>query len=67
MNAKHELIRELEKRGLHDMARKARTANIRTSPRPTSTRSPSWCKSLRRPAIPDLAARAKNGDFDQER
>jgi hypothetical protein len=52
MDAKLELIRELEKRGLRDMARKAQAGEYSNMNSPTSSRLPPLCKSLRRPAIP---------------
>ena len=47
MDAKQELIRELENRGLSDMARKARTGEIRTWTRSARSRSPPWRKNSR--------------------
>ena len=67
MNAKHELIRELERRGLHDMARKARDGEYShlNSPHPLPVTE--LVRQLEAAGHHDLAARARNGDFDHER
>ena len=67
MNAKQELIRELEKRGLRDMARKARQGEYSymdlLRPLPIGV----LAQELEAAGHHDLAARARNGDFDHER
>jgi hypothetical protein len=67
MNAKQELIRELEKRGLRDMARKARDGeySYMDSLRPLPVAV--LAQELEAAGHHDLAARARNGDFDHER
>ena len=67
MNAKQELIRELEKRGLRDMARKARQGeySYMDSLRPLPIGV--LAQELEAAGHHDLAARARNGDFDHER
>jgi hypothetical protein len=67
MNAKQELIRELEKRGLRDMARKAEDGeySVMDSLRPFPIAV--LAQELEAAGHHDLAERARNGDFDHER
>jgi hypothetical protein len=67
MNAKLELIRELEKRGLRDMARKAQAGEYSNMNSPYLLPTAALVQELEAAGHPDLAARVKNGDFDRER
>jgi hypothetical protein len=67
MNAKQELIRELEKRGLRDMARKAKDGEYSNMNSPYPLPIIALVQELEATGHPDLAQRARNGDFDHER
>jgi hypothetical protein len=67
VNAKLELIRELEKRGLWVMVQKAKDGHYSDLASPYVTPIVQLVKELEALGHPDLAARAKNGDFDHER
>jgi hypothetical protein len=67
MNAKLELIRELEKRGLTDMARKAKDGEYSDFESPHAMPVIQLVRELEALGHPDLAMRARNGDFDHER
>ncbi|MGA8444798.1 MAG: hypothetical protein WB766_06335 [Roseiarcus sp.] len=67
MNAKHELIRELENRGLRDMARKARDGEYSHLNSPHLLPITALVQELKAAGHHDLAQRARNGDFDHER
>ena len=67
MNAKFELVRELEKRGLRDMARKARDGEYSDFASPHVLPIIVLVRELEAAGHLDLAARAQNGDFAHER
>jgi hypothetical protein len=67
MNAKHELIRELEKRGLRDVARKAQAGEYSNMYSPYLLPVAELVRQLEAAGHHDLAERARNGDFDHER
>ena len=67
MNAKQELIRELEKRKLWGMVLKAKDGAYSDFASPHPTPVAQLVKELEALGQPDLAQRAKNGDFDHER
>lgn len=67
MNAKFELIRELEKHNLTRMAQKAREGWYSDFGSPYPTPIVELVKELEAAGAHDLAERAKNGDFDHER
>ncbi|MGA8445533.1 MAG: hypothetical protein WB766_10100 [Roseiarcus sp.] len=67
MNAKHELIRELEKRGLRDLARKARDGECSDMNSPHLLPIAALVQELEAAGHADLAQRARNGEFDHER
>lgn len=65
--AKLVLIRELEQRKLYVMAAKARRGHYSDFASPVSFPVIELVKDLEAAGHPDLAARAKNGDFDHDR
>jgi hypothetical protein len=67
MNAKQELIRELEKRGLWGMVQKAKDGAYSDFASPYALPVTQLVKELEALGQPDLARRARNGDFDHER
>jgi hypothetical protein len=67
VNEKQALIWELEKRGLTDMARKARAGEYSNFGSPHPLPVVELVRQLEGAGHRDLAARAKNGDFDHER
>jgi hypothetical protein len=67
VNAKQELIRELEKRGLWSMVQKAKDGYYSSLASPYAAPLAELVKELEALGHPDLAQRAKNGDFDHER
>ena len=67
MNAKFELIRELEKRGLRDLAQKARNGEYSDMNSPHLLPIAALVQELEAAGHLDLAARAQNGDFAHER
>jgi hypothetical protein len=66
MNPKIELINELEKRGLTDMARKARKGEYSDFASPHTFPVTELVRQLEAAGHRDLAERAKNGDFDHD-
>ena len=64
---RQELIRELERRELYQMAAKARRGCYSDFASPHPTPVLQLVKDLEAEGHPDLAARARNGDFDHER
>jgi hypothetical protein len=67
VNAKQELIRELEKRGLWSMVQKAKDGYYSSLASPYVAPLAELMKELEALGHHDLALRAKNGDFDHER
>ena len=67
MNAKHELIRELKKRGLRDMARKARDGEYSDFGSLNVLPITELVRRLEAAGHLNLAARPQNGDFAHER
>jgi hypothetical protein len=67
MNPRMELIRELERRELYEMAAKARRGHYSDMASPLTFPVMQLVKDLEAAGHPDLAARARNGDFDHER
>jgi hypothetical protein len=67
MNIKQELIRELEKRGLEDMARKAKDGEYSDFGSQHAFPVTELVRQLDAAGHPDLAQRARNGDFDHDR
>jgi hypothetical protein len=67
MNAKMELIRELEKRKLWGMVQKAKDGHYSDFGSPYATPVAQLVTELTDLGHLDLAQRAKNGDFDHER
>jgi hypothetical protein len=67
MNAKQELIRVLEERGLKEMAAKAREGEYGDLSSPHVFPDIRLVRDLEAAGHKDLAARARNGDFDHER
>ena len=67
MNAKQELIRVLQERGLTDLARKARDGEYSDLGSPYAMPITELARALDAAGAHDLAARARNGDFDHER
>lgn len=66
MNAKQELVRALEERGLKDMARKAKAGEYSDFGSPHAAPVVMLVTELTSLGHLDLAARARNGDFDHE-
>jgi hypothetical protein len=64
MNPKQDLIAELEKRNLHDMAAKARSGEYSDFDSAHPTPVAELARQLELAGHHDLAARARNGDFD---
>ena len=67
MNAKLELIRELEKRGMTIMAKKAKDGMYSDFGSPYPTPVTELVRELEVNGHHDLAQRARNGDFDHDR
>jgi hypothetical protein len=67
VNAKQELIRELEKRKLWSMVQKAKDGYYSSLASPYVAPLAELVKELEALGHHDLSARAKNGDFDHER
>jgi hypothetical protein len=67
VNAKLELIRELQKRKLWGMVQKAKDGAYSVMGSPYPKPLAHLVKELEALGHPDLAERAKNGDFEHER
>jgi hypothetical protein len=67
MNPKLELIRALEERGEGAMASKVKAGHYSDFGSPLTFPVMQLVMDLEAAGHPDLAARAKNGDFDHER
>ena len=67
MNAKLELIRELEKRGLADLAARAKLGDYSDFGSQHAFPVIELVRQLDAAGHHDLAQRARNGDFDHER
>jgi hypothetical protein len=66
MNPKQELIRALERRGLWGMVQKAKDGYFSRLGSPYPAPLAQLVKELEALGHPDLAERARNGDFDHD-
>jgi hypothetical protein len=67
VNPKQELIRQLERRKLYELAAKVRRGHYSDFASPLTFPQTQLVMDLEAAQAPDLAARARNGDFDHER